>query len=382
MTKRIFLTGANGFLGSYLARALALEGWDIKCLLRSQKGEQARDRLRKALAGICSDAAQAEHVFERCSVVEGELDKPHFGMAQADYERLAEGLDSVLHCAAMTTFDPAHAPRQWKVNVEGTEQVTRLAADCKPSYGYHYISTAYVAGNRTDLAYENQLDCGQGFFNGYESSKFEAEKIINRYRDRGLATTVYRPGIIVGESYSGQTVLFNGMYIFFRFFDSARKTYDEQDAQGRVITPIRVHGDLAVTKNFVHVDFIVDTTMAIFNNPVAHGGTYHLTQDEPPTLGQTLEAMEEVLGITGVRAVDKDEFEREPPNEMEQYLQEQSTFYAPYLLSEPRFDRSALKKLLPAETIPPCPPMDRDALKKLFSYALESRWGRRKVRQS
>ena len=382
MTKRIFLTGANGFLGSYLARALALEGWDIKCLLRSQKGELAHDRLHKAITSICINADETSEVLARCSVVEGELEKPRFGMSQTEYDRLAGELDSVLHCAAMTTFDPAHAPRQWKVNVDGTENATRLAADCKPSYGYHYISTAYVAGNRTDTAHESELDRGQGFFNGYESSKFEAEKIIGRYRDQGLATTIYRPGIIVGDSSSGQTVLFNSIYVFLRFFDSARRAFDEKDSRGRVIVPVRIHGNLAVTKNFVHVDYIVDTAMAIFKNPAAHGGTYHLTQDNPPTLGLILEVMEEVLGITGIRAVDKSEFERIPPTEMEAYLQEQSTFYAPYLLSEPLFDRSELKKMLPAEKVPLCPPMDKAALLKLFTYALESKWGRRKIKQN
>ena len=381
MGKNIFLTGANGFLGSYLARALALEGWDVQCLLRSQKGELAHDRLIKALRSICADDAEAHDVIARCTVVEGEIDKPRFGMAQAEYDRLAGGLDSVLHCAAMTTFDPSLAQRQWKVNVDGTEYVTRLAADSKPSYGYHYISTAYVAGNRTDTAYENELDKGQGFFNGYESSKFEAEKIIGRYRDQGLPTTIYRPGIIVGDSYTGQTVLFNGMYIFFRFFDSASRTFEQKDERGRIITPIRIAGDLSVTKNFVHVDYIVDTTMAIFNNPAAHGGNYHLTQDDPPTLGLTLDVMEEVLGVTGIRCVDKGAFEKEPPSDMESYLMDQSVFYAPYLYSEPKFDRSALQKIIPAEKIPPCPPMDRPALMKLFSYALESRWGRKKVKQ-
>jgi len=379
MSKRIFLTGANGFLGSYLARALALEGWDVACLLRSKKGEHAHERLHKALHGITADASLADTALARCSVVEGELDKPHFGMSPADYDRLAGNLDCVLHCAAMTTFDPAHAPRQWKVNVEGTEQVTRLALDCKPSCGYHYISTAYVAGDRKDMAYEHELDRGQGFFNGYESSKFEAEKIINRYREQGLATTVYRPSIIVGDSSSGHTVLFNGMYMFVRFFDSARRAFEEKDGRGRTIIPVRCLGHSAVTKNFVHVDYVVDTTMAIFNNPAAHGGTYHITHEQPPTLGLMQEVIEEVLGVTGTRLVDKSDFEKTPPTETEGFLLDQGAFYAPYLTSEPLFDRGAIKKILPPEKIPVCPPMDKEALLQLFSYALKSKWGRRKV---
>ena len=379
MTKRIFLTGANGFLGSYLARALALQGWSVTCLLRSQKGELAHERLHKALHGICDDAVQADEVLARCSVVDGELDKPHFGMSQADYNRLAGELDCVLHCAAMTTFDPAHAPRQWKVNVDGTEQVTRLAADCKPSYGYHYISTAYVAGDRKDMAYESELDRGQGFFNGYESSKFEAEKIIGRYRDQGLATTVYRPSIIVGDSSSGHTVLFNGMYMFIRFFDSVRRSYEERDSRGRIVIPVRCVGDPKVTKNFVHINYVVETAMAIFNNPAAHGGTYHITHEQPPTLALMQGAMEEMLGVAGSSFVEKSYFDTQTPTELESFLADQIAFYAPYLLSEPLFDRSAIKKTLPAEKIPPCPAMDKEALLKLFSYALESKWGRRKV---
>jgi nucleoside-diphosphate-sugar epimerase len=313
-------------------------------------------------------------------VVEGELDKPHFGMSRTDYDRLAGDIDCVLHCAAMTTFDPAHAPRQWKVNVDGTEQVTRLAFDCKPSYGYHYISTAYVAGDRKDVAYENELDCGQGFFNGYESSKFEAEKIIGRYRDQGLATTMYRPSIIVGDSSSGHTVLFNGMYMFVRFFDAARCTFEEKDSRGRLIIPVRCLGDPAVTKNFVHIDYVVATAMAVFNNPAAHGGTYHITHEQPPTLDLMRDVIEEVLGVCGSQFVAKSVFEKQPPTELETYLMDQCAFYIPYLFSEPLFDRSAIKKILPAEKIPPCPAMDKPALLKLFSYALESKWGRRKVK--
>ena len=380
MSKRIFFTGANGFLGSYLARKLALQGWDVVCLLRSQKGELAQQRLQKAFWDISSDPAQTEAALAHCSVIEGEVDKPLFGMSTADYDRLAGSLDCMLHCAAMTTFDPALAQRQWKVNVDGTEQVTRLAADCKPSRGYHYISTAYVAGDRKDLALETELDCGQGFINGYESSKFEAEKIINRYREQGHKATVYRPSIIVGESSSGHTVLFNGMYMFFRFFDSVRRTFEEQDSLGRTIVPVRGIGDPKVTKNFVHVDYVVATTMAIFNNPETHGGTYHITHEEPPTLALLQEVLQEVLNIIGPRFIDKSEFDREPPTDLEIFLSEQIAFYAPYLLSEPLFDRSAIKKILPAEKIPPCPPMDKQALIKLFTYALESKWGRRKIK--
>jgi hypothetical protein len=92
------------------------------------------------------------------------------------------------------------------------------------------------------------------------------------------------------------------------------------------------------------------------------------------------EVMEEMLGVTGSSFVDKSYFDTHTPTELEIFLAEQIAFYAPYLLSEPLFDRSAIKKILPAEKIPPCPAMDKQALLKLFSYALESKWGRRKIK--
>ena len=77
-----------------------------------------------------------------------------------------------------------------------TEKIKRL----------HYISTAYVAGKRRDVVYEDELDKGQSFNNNYEKSKFDTEKLLNQVvRQYDVPTTVYRPSIIVGDSRTGYT---------------------------------------------------------------------------------------------------------------------------------------------------------------------------------
>jgi len=117
----------------------------------------------------------------------------------------------------------------------------------------------------------------------------------------------------------------------------------------------------------------------IFTRPETHGKTYHLTNDQPPTLKMIREVIEEILDISGTQFVDEDSFLNQPPSDLEKIFGDQTKLYEHYLLKEPSFDRSTIQKILPPADCPQCPPMDRNALKKLFYYALDSKWGRKKV---
>ena len=91
------------------------------------------------------------------------------------------------------------------------------------------------------------------------------------------------------------------------------------------------------------------------------------------------EAIENVLGITGAMFVDEEAFEAQPATELEEFLREQVVVYTPYLLSEPAFDKSNLNSLVNGDQSLECPIMDVPALEKLFSYAVDSKWGRKKI---
>ena len=68
-----------------------------------------------------------------------------------------------------------------------------------------------MAGDHPGSFSEEQLDVGQGFRNGYERSKFEAERLVSRASAR-LPVQIFRPSIIVGERESGWTASFNVLY--------------------------------------------------------------------------------------------------------------------------------------------------------------------------
>ena len=379
MKKKVLLTGATGFLGSHLIPELVRQGWSVICLARSQKGVPAIDRIRSLMEIVCQPG-ELQDIMAQVTVAEGNVSSPELGLDKQSYQRLQRSVDRILHCAAMTTFDPGKAARQWVVNVEGTENMVRFALDTPAAGEFHYVSTAYVAGDRTDLVREDELDKGQGFLNGYEKSKFYAEKMLRRYsEEKKLKVTFYRPSIIVGDSKSGKTILFNGMYLFMRFFEVAKHSTRVTRTNGTTIVPVRCIGNPECTKNFVHIDYVAQTISALFRTPAAHGGTYHITHDNPPTMEMLRQCIERILDISGISLVDPSSFERQPANELELVFQDQIKPYAPYLMSEPRFERRAIMHVIPPEEIPVCGPMDREAVEKLFRYALVSRWGRRKI---
>ncbi len=378
----VLLTGATGFLGSHLVPELVKEGCKVTCLLRPQNKKDAVSRLRESLENTCSDQAMVEGIFPHITVLEGDIVQDRLGLEEKVYCLLRDETDHILHCAASTSFSPDVEKEQWKSNVGGTENLVRLALEAGPSVGFHYVGTAYVAGDRDGVVYENELDVGQGFYNGYEKSKCFAEKMLHRYSlEKGLNLTVYRPSIIVGDSSTGRTVLFNGMYLFVRFLQVAKQSFNETDSRGRVKVPIRLLGNPEVTKNFVHIDYVVEMIKAIFTHPEAHGKTYHITHDNPPTLGFIREVILDLIGVTDTQLVGQESFNMEPATDLEDLLRQQINFYAPYLQKEPSFDTSNIKSAIPPGQCPECPPMDRKALETLFSYAVKSKWGRKKVSQ-
>ena len=101
------------------------------------------------------------------------------------------------------------------MNVEGTGNVLELCEGCSELERLNYVSTAYVAGERTGVVYEHELALGQGFKNHYESTKFQAEVWVREALDR-VPTTIYRPAIVVGDSKTGETQKFDGPYYMLR----------------------------------------------------------------------------------------------------------------------------------------------------------------------
>jgi thioester reductase-like protein len=253
-----FFTGFPGFIGRRLVRDLLERSPDVRvaALVEPRFAAAARD------VASTLDA-------ERIEIVEGDISDRRLGLDDAMYERLMAETTSAYHLAAIYNLAVPLEVAQ-RVNVDGTVNVLELCERCQKLDRLNYVSTAYVAGDRSGVVYEHELSLGQGFKNHYESTKFQAELWVRDAMDK-VPSTIYRPAIVVGDSKTGETQKFDGPYYFLRTIARSVK-------QG---LPIPQFGRSEAPFNCVPVDFIVDAMVATADDPGAVGATLHLVDPDP-----------------------------------------------------------------------------------------------------
>lgn len=205
--ENILLTGATGFLGSRLLKEL-LADLDIKtiyCLVRAKDQASALKRIDSALSKqglpILSMAEQ-----RRVCPVLGDLSKPGLGLAAEIWGRLAGEIDTIYHCGAMVNMVLPYDDLK-SINLDGTVEIARLALADRPKH-LHYASTlsVFVATNQnTGVVYESdRLDRSEQVYGGYAQSKWAAELFLLLLQSRYPAISIYRLGLIVGDSEAGR----------------------------------------------------------------------------------------------------------------------------------------------------------------------------------
>ncbi|MCB0063659.1 MAG: thioester reductase domain-containing protein [Caldilineaceae bacterium] len=200
--KAILLTGATGFLGAYLlAELLRHTTADLYCLLRAESPAAGKARLRDHLQfyQLWDDTFAARMV-----PILGDLAQPRLGLADAEWQSLADRIDVIYHNGAQVNAVYPYA-RLKAANVDGTVTLLQLAGlhHTKP---LHFVSSLAIFMSR---AYVNQTIRESDFpawesnlQGGYRQSKWVAEALIREAQRRGLPGGIYRPGIIMEHSQS------------------------------------------------------------------------------------------------------------------------------------------------------------------------------------
>ena len=274
------MTGFPGFLGSaLLGRLLARrEGVRAICLVQPQHLAEARTRLARI-------EADQPHVAGRVELVEGDLTAPGLGVAPAAHAGLAE-VTEVWHLAAVYDLTVPEAVAR-RVNVEGTDRILEFCRTRARLDRLQYVSTCYVSGRHPGRFSEDDLDTGQEFRNHYESTKFEAEVLVRRAMAEGLPATVYRPGIVVGDSRTGATQKYDGPYFLATFLSR----------QPRWAAVVPAVGDAdSVRFCLVPRDFVIDAMDALSVLDRSVGRTYALTDPHPPTVRELVTTFARHLG--------------------------------------------------------------------------------------
>ena len=257
----VFLTGFPGFIASRLLRRLAQDGGRFLLLVQPAFTERAAPEL----VTIAKEAGKSLSDFV---LLAGDITEPNLGLSSADLEIARTSSTIVFHLAAI--YDLAVArDLAFHVNVMGTRNVNEFVRSLPNLRHYHYVSTCYVAGKRTGRILEKELKHEAGFRNYYEETKHLAELDVDAMKSE-LPVTIHRPAVVCGDSHSGQTAKYDGIYylIFYLLKWPA------------VLSTLNI-GNSEVALNLVPVDFVVEAMSALARDPLAIGKTIQLADPEP-----------------------------------------------------------------------------------------------------
>ncbi|GAC1522207.1 MAG: SDR family oxidoreductase [Thermoleophilaceae bacterium] len=255
-----FVTGATGFVGRHLVEELLKRDGAIHALVR----EGSRGRLDELIKRLGAE--------ERIVPVVGDLGKDRLGIEGFD-----QAIDHFFHLAAVYDME-ADEETSRRANVDGTRHAVEFANSIEVDR-FHHVSSIAVAGRFEGLFREDMFDEGQKLDHPYFSTKWEAEKLA---RDKVKARLrVYRPGVVVGHSATGEIDKIDGPYYFFKLIQRLRAALPEW---------FPLAGPEGKQANLVPVDFVARAMdhIAHMGDDELSGDTFHLVDPDPLSVGESL----------------------------------------------------------------------------------------------
>src|SRR5215216_5458438 len=259
-----FVTGATGFIGRNLVEQLLEREGTIHVLVRvGSRGrlEELKNRWRAP--------------EDRIVPVIGDLSQEKLGCAD-QIDELKGTIDHFFHLAAIYDMT-ADAETQRVSNVEGTRHAVQLA-EAIEARRFHMVSSIAAAGLYNGTFTEEMFDEAQKVDNHpYFQTKHESEAVVREECE--VPWRVYRPGIVVGHSETGEMDKIDGPYYFFKLLQRARNALP-QWFPGVGIEGRRI--------NIVPVDFVAKAMDHLADLDGFDGQAFHLTDPNPLTAGQVI----------------------------------------------------------------------------------------------
>ncbi len=260
-----FVTGATGFIGHHLVERLIRGKASIYCLVR-QGSEHKLEALRERL-GVGQD---------RIIAVEGDIEKLACGLRPDAMAALKGNVTHFFHLAAVYDIMHDDEVAQVAANVDGTSHAVELAHALNASR-FHYVSSIAVAGVFSGFWREDMYEEAQHFQHPYFRTKHLAEGVVRR--ECKVPFRIYRPGVVIGHSKTGETSKADGPYYVFKFIQKVR------NALPAWVPLIGLEGGRL---NIVPVDYVADAVDHLAHQPGLDGRCFHITDPEPYRLGEVL----------------------------------------------------------------------------------------------
>ncbi len=373
MDTRIFMTGGTGMIGTSLISRLlrSFPASTITLLVRAGDEAELGARLDSIVRTVERDSHPGD-ARERLRGVRGDLLEENLGLPEPLYRQLARETTHIVHGAATIRFDhPIEEARM--INCGGTSRVlalARLGVDSGTLARFVYIGTSSVSGRRHGHIYEHELEMGQEFFNTYEQSKCESERLVRNAMGE-IPAVIFRPSIVIGDSRTGRTGSFNVIYIPLRLLE-------------RGLLDV-VPGTPETTLDLVPVDWVNDVMAWCMGREEAVGEVCHVTAGpgRAARLGDVVRHARDYFDAHAPRRtprtvefITREEFARRraAARGREEAMMAQLDTLLPYVTVDRLFDSSATDRLLAGSGIGF--PLYATYADRILGYCLKTRWGK------
>ncbi len=271
----IFVTGFPGFIAGRLVERLVTPETQFFLLVQPAFIEKAK--------------SEVEAIADRSGVdlgnfvlFEGDITFENLGLSEDDLDVIRAETTDVFHLAAIYDLG-VERDLAFRVNVDGTRNVNNLVRTINSLRRYNYISTCYVAGKRTGSIKESELVHDAGFRNFYEETKYLAEVEVENLKEE-VPVTIFRPAVVVGDSVTGETAKYDGIYYVIFYYKKAAE----------LLRFFNV-GNTSVKLNLVPVDFVVEGMASLCKDPKAIGKTIALADPDPLSTAAICDSITEAL---------------------------------------------------------------------------------------
>jgi nonribosomal peptide synthetase DhbF len=260
--KRIFLTGATGFVGSHLLSTLLQEtDAQIACHVRAADRQSAETRLRQALdkrkLSACWDEGRIE-------VLTGNLGEPALGLNEEGIRIVRDECDAIYHCGASVEFLHHYAALK-PANVDSVLTLLDWTANGRPKR-LHYVSTLAVIDKYQPgpVSEHSDLTAWRGLVSGYGQSKWVGDTLARQAQARGMPVSIYRLSSVTGDRVNG---ICNETDLIWRLV--------------RLYAELGAIPDLDLLLNMTPADDVARAIVRLAGSEASWGSVYHLMNSQP-----------------------------------------------------------------------------------------------------